>query len=66
MHGLAPEGWKKSWPFGVFLFGFIFVALAVTALFTGTLYGRGGKSFAIKTRLAFGQHWLCNSSLGYF
>jgi hypothetical protein len=34
--------WKKPWPLGVLLFGFLMLLLAVIGTFTGKLYGKGG------------------------
>jgi hypothetical protein len=32
---------REQWPFGVFLFGLLFLLLAVIGTFTGKTYGKG-------------------------
>jgi hypothetical protein len=66
MTGLAPEGWNKPWPFGLFLFGFFFVVLAVIAIFTGTLYGKGGKVVRGQTPVSFWLVLLFQCAIGAF
>jgi hypothetical protein len=43
----------EPWPLGTYLFGLLFIALAVIAIFTGTLYGRGGKVVRAQNPVSF-------------
>jgi preprotein translocase subunit SecY len=66
MAEMAPEGWNKPWPFGVYLFGLLFIALAVIAIFTGTLYGRGGKVVRAQNPVSFWITTVLQFSAGAF
>ena len=63
---MTPEGWHRPWPFGVYLFGLLFVALAVIALFTGTLYGKGGKVDRTKNPVSFWFALVLQFAVGSF
>jgi hypothetical protein len=66
MNSLAPEGWRKPWPFGVFPFGLFFVVLAVVAIFSGTLYGRGGKVVRQQNPVGFWLVLILQLAVGAF
>jgi hypothetical protein len=66
MTGLAPPGWHKPWPFGLYLFGLALVAIAVIAIFTGTLVGRGGKVVGAENPVSFWLILVLQLALGGF
>ncbi len=63
---MAPEGWHKPWPLGVYLFGWMFFAIAVDAVFTGTLVGKGGKIVRAQNPINFWLGVVLQLAIGAF